>query len=351
MTNWVCTWFYTQSQDEGGEYAQVRGDSSTERFRDVYRRCVGVFFLSARKANPDANLVLYVNTPWASHRSKVAADVGSLLSRLNVKVEVIQYKHHPPQSFAKSWKNQFFVLDVLAHLASQVGRNDAWLVLDSDIVWSTLSTHDLWRTLHSSGTSTYKVGYETSKDINGISMESLGELGTNLGFDLQGRLDYSGGEFVGGNGASIDALCERSHTIWSALMAKHVRDQNLQFEEAHLLSLTYSSLGVDLGGMDAFIRRLWTQPFKYQNVDPEDSLLALWHVPAEKKYGIRRLYRSAIRNPVRVLEMDAAPWISQCRKELGIPKNPLLKVARDVTRAIGGKFSDTVTKSAPTGRR
>lgn len=337
MTNWVSTWFYTQSKTEGGSYAQVRGDSSTEEFRDVYRRCVGVFFLSARKANPDAELVLYLNTPWDERGSKVASEVWRLLQRLRVTVEVIQYEHQPPESFAKSWRNQFFVIDVLADLRSKVGRTDAWVVLDSDIVWSTQSTHSMWEALQEQGTSTYTVGYVPSKQVNGMSMESLGSLGASASLAPSARLEYSGGEFIGGNGSSIRDLVVMSQSVWSALMDQHDVDHSIQFEEAHLLSLAYAVLGVDPGGMNSFVRRLWTQPFKYQNVAADDAKLTLWHVPAEKKYGIRRMYRAAIRDHRGVLAMQTSQWILQCRRQLGIPKNSLLKVARDTARAIGSR--------------
>ncbi|MEO5316553.1 hypothetical protein PV772_20975 [Pseudarthrobacter sp. CC12] len=334
MTNWVSTWFYTQSKREGGRYAQVRGDSSTEKFRDVYRRCVGVFFLSARKANPDAELVLYLNTPWDRHSSKVGAEVWLLLQQLNVNVEVIDYGHRPPDSFAQSWQNQFFVLDVLSDLEKKVRRSDAWVVLDSDIVWSTQSTSSMWNTLQERGTSTYTVGYAPSKQVNGMSLESLTSLAESAGLVLQDRLDYSGGEFVGGNGSSITDLVTRSHAIWSVLMEQHEADNSIQFEEAHLLSVAYAVLGVSPGGMNSYVRRLWTQPFKYQNVTTEDVELTLWHVPAEKKYGIRRLYRLAPKTHQPILEMDYSHWIIQCRKQLGIPRNSLFKVARDTARAI-----------------
>lgn len=333
MTNWVSTWFYTQSKAEGGEYAQVRGDSSTEKFRDVYRRCLGVFFLSARKANPDAELVLYINREWNEGSSKVASEVWRLLQLLGVTVELIQYKHQPSDTFSKSWKNQFFVIDVLADLSTKVSRDDAWVVLDSDIVWSSQSTDSLWQTLQTGGTSTYTVGYGESQQVNGLSIESLGALGERIGLKLGARLEYSGGEFIGGNGTSIKDLSKQSHSVWTALMAQHESSPEIQFEEAHLLSLTYSTLGVDPGGMNSFVRRLWTQPFKYQNVSADDIELALWHVPAEKKYGIRRLYRTAIRNHDRFLTMPPANWVSESSANLGIPYNRPLKVVRDLAHA------------------
>lgn len=346
MTHWISTWFYTQSKQEGGDYAQVRGDSSTEAFRDVYRRCLGVFFLSARKANPDAQLVLYLNKPWDVSSSKVALEVWQLLEYLKVSIEVIQYKHHPPASFSQSWRNQFFVLDVLAHLAAKIREHDCWMILDSDIVWSTRGTERLWSELSTRGTSTYVVGYPRSKPVNGISVEGLRALAEKAFLDLAAPLEYSGGEFLGGNGASINDLRNKSESVWTALMAAHQTNHEIQFEEAHLLSLSYALLGVAPGGVDPYIRRLWTQPFKYQNVESKDAALALWHVPAEKKYGIRRLYVNVVQNYEGALLLEPERWVRKCQGQLGIPSNSISKVARDAGRAITARTAARVRRAA-----
>lgn len=345
MDKWITTWFYTQSHSEGGAYAQVSGDSSTEEFRDVYRRCLAVFFQSARRANPEARLTLYLNEPWDSSASDVALRVGEILRSLAVHTKVITYEHRPPSTFSKSWRNQFFVLDVLEDLAGSVEPADVWLVLDSDIVWSGISTEEMWNTLASEGLSTYEVGYAPEKLVNGLSVQSLGELGRVLELEKSTALNYSGGEFIGGRGDMLPELSKEAHNTWSSLMAFHANDNKIQFEEAHLLSLAYSTLGIVPGGMNPFTRRLWTQPFKVKNVKPSDRTLTLWHVPAEKKYGIRRMYRRlTTSDPTAYISMSDIDWESFCQRELGIPKNSIVKVARDVTTAVRARLLAKVLK-------
>jgi hypothetical protein len=38
------------------------------------------------------------------------------------------------------------------------------------------------------------------------------------------------------------------------------------------------------------MKRIWTNPLFYRNVEESDVDLALWHLPAEKTFGLFRLY-------------------------------------------------------------
>lgn len=345
MGHLITTWFYVQSKDEGGAYAQLSGDPSTEKFRDVYRRCLAVFFQSARMANPDADLILYLNEPWNPAASRVASKVANVMQDLNVEIRIIKYGHCPPATFVKSWRNQFFVLDVLDDLAGLMKPSDTGLVLDSDIIWSGRSTEEMWNTLRREGISTYKLGYSSSNVVNGLSMDTLAELGRSSGIIQNAELAYSGGEFVGGNGMRLRELSDSAHHAWQALMGHHTDDPTVQFEEAHLLSVAYSTLGVDPGGMNNFVRRLWTQPFKFRNVGPEDISLALWHVPAEKKYGIRRLYKAMFsKSNNKYSYINQEKWNKVCLRQIGIPRNTLVKTSQDLVYAVCFRIWDKLSQ-------
>ena len=45
-----------------------------------------------------------------------------------------------------------------------------------------------------------------------------------------------------------------------------------------------------------YIKRIWTVLFRKHTAAPEDYALTLWHVPAEKRYGIPWLFE-AVRDP------------------------------------------------------
>lgn len=335
MTNIVSTWFYVQGSQEGGQFAQIREDSASEKFRDIYRRCIGVFFASARRANPDAHLILFLNRPWADSCTRATIEVGLLLDQLEVERKVISYDHEPPRSFTDSWRNQFFVLDVLHQLQSNLSATDNAVILDSDVIWTSRNkAEEFWASVRHEGLTTYEVGYAPSTSVNGLSINDLRELICELGSSSTARLTYCGGEIVGGTGELIKVLSSESSRIWSYLMSRHRLDPSVAFEEAHVLSMAYASMGHEPGSADDHIRRLWTQPLKPRNVRAQDLDLSLWHVPAEKKYGFARLYQDLLRHGADhfLAESDEA-FKKRVSSRLGIPRNSVSKIVLDVADA------------------
>jgi hypothetical protein len=347
VTNIISTWFYTQGQDEGGRFAQIREDSATERFRDIYRRCIGVFFASARRANPDGRLVLYLNKPWEGTESSTSRSVGDLLTQLGVEKRVIAYDHAPPASFTDAWRNQFFVIDVLMDLQQRLSPNDLAVILDSDILWTSASKATLlWSTIRKEGLACYEVGYDVDHRVNGLSINDLRHLTTRLGITPMGRLSYCGGEFIAGTHTEIRRLSSETSQIWSQLMDLHRADSSLAFEEAHILSMAYSLMGHQPGTADAFIRRLWTQPMKPRNVTPQDLRLSLWHVPAEKKYGLARLYKQLQRRKMPdFLSLSDVEFTHRMGDQVGIPRNSIQKTIIDVGTATLMRISNQLRGS------
>lgn len=330
---WVIAWFYEQSAGEGGRYAQVRGDSSSESFRDVYRRCLAVFFATARRANPTAKLALYLNHPWRPEASREAGEIANLFANLGVEVRIIEYTSTPPSNWTPAWRNQFFILDVLSDLSRKLQPQDVAVILDSDISWSGSSlTHEMWNSLEVEGFLSYVVGYPTEMSVNGFSGVEMAAFVENLTGHHVATVPYSGGEFVGVRGDICAQVVEVALPMWSQVLERFRTLGEPTIDEAHLLSMTYARLGLRTGGADRFVKRMWTQPFKYRNVTSEDLALPLWHVPAEKKYGLRRMYRSLD----RLLQSDN--FLLHTSRMLGVPTNPTQKVIRDVATALVGRL-------------
>lgn len=348
MTRWVSTWFYEQSRDEGGSYAQVRGDSSSQAFRDIYRRCIATFFASARRVDPTVELILHLNRAWDPSASATAAETARLLDRLGVRRVVLDYTYAPPPSWPDAWRNQFFVLDVLADLARSVAPADQVLVLDSDIVWTDAGrVDDLWDTVARQGSLTYPIGYGPDHPVNGCSRRELTGLARELGIDVGGGvLDYSGGEFVALRGDTCARVVESATRRWPQVQRARDEGRVERIEEAHLLSLCYADLGLPTGGGERFVKRLWTQPLRHQNVRPGDQDLPLWHLPAEKRYGLRRLYGDLGADGFAALSDQA--YTALLRRRLGVPANTRTKVAQDLTTAARRRVGELLSRA---GRR
>lgn len=335
LSDVVSTWFFTQNRTQGGTFAQVREDSASEFFRDIYRRCIGVFFVTARRANPDARLVLYLNQEWDGSASTVSGEVERLLDYLGVETKVLEYTHEPPMTFTKAWRNQFFVLDVLNDLALSLNDRESAAILDSDIVWTTRQkAAEFWAAVRDSSVITYEVGYQRHHLINGQSISDLESLMEVVKVNATSRVTYCGGEIVAGTREGLSNLADHAHTIWQQLMRIHTTHEEMAFEEAHVLSIAYAAMGCAPGTCNTHIRRLWTQPLKPRNTQASDLILAMWHLPAEKKYGIERLYRDILhRGPAGFMALSDTSFIEHASRRVGLPRNSVVKVVQDVSRA------------------
>ena len=57
-----------------------------------------------------------------------------------------------------------------------------------------------------------------------------------------------------------------------------------------MFSLLAERLGLRNDTGNRYVKRMWTTS-QYCNVAPGDEALSVWHLPAEKKSGLHRLYR------------------------------------------------------------
>lgn len=335
----VTTWFHTE--DSGtGIYAQVRGASNDERFRDTYRRCLATFFLAARRANPDATLILYTNVPFDRTASPVANQVATILERLSVEQVILPYHHEPPRSFTANWRNQFYVLDVLQDLLSRTMPDDFFTVLDSDVVWTTTGAAARFWTYIEDQLGALPLGYDHDTAENGLSARGLAE---RLG--ATSPTEYFGGEIVAGPAKCLPTLVGSANDAYESLMAQHSADESVAFEEAHVLSAAYQKGGYVRLDPRVHIKRMWTQALRYRNVSEGDQEVALWHVPAEKEFGLRRLFGDLTRRgDDAMLALPEARWHHLIQSRLGVPKNDARKWLADVAYAA-------VRRTRPQARR
>lgn len=334
----IVSWFYSENEKEFGFYPQVGGRSTDQEFKDFYLRCVCLFFASARKSHPEAQLILFSNIDLATMNSNVALATFSLLGKLDVSVQTISYDYAPPASFSRSWRNQFFLFDILNYLEQTKVPSELFVILDSDVVWNRHAGDDgLWNDLAAFGHLTYTLKMGPDVVLNGLSqtqMEAL--LKAPISPEASQNVPYCGGEFVAVASESLSALNAKIREVYVSLLGIHEKDPLFSFEEAHVLSMAYASLGWETGGANGYIKRIWTQPLMHRNAAADDLNLLLLHVPAEKKYGFRRLYNRFFKggNPSKYLSLSALNHRKLISSYLGIPANSPKKWLFDVTYAF-----------------
>lgn len=328
-TEVIASWFYSHKKADSAGYAQVRGDVSSERFKDVYRRCLAVYFASARSAYPEAELALVTNN-LSEAATQVDAWLRRLLREAHVRVLEVPYTHAPPANWPAMWNNQFFVYDALQALCDFYPKPATLVLGDSDMVWLSNDNPLRWYDIRGNELALYPMSYGPDQVVNGSSINQLQVVAND--HKLVGTVNaYYGGEYIAGTHTAVSVLLNRVKGIWSEVQAEARLDSPIR-EEAHLLSVAALDPALTIVDHSSIVKRIWTQVGKHQNASPGDDKLALWHLPAEKRYGLRRVANQIMREPD--LAFDVNMWRAEALgAALGVPSNSRVKAARDVAWA------------------
>ena len=331
---YITTWLYLEGNKEGGIYPQVHGSSSSDTFQDIYKRCLITFFLSARSVEPEAILILFCNVDLRGSSREIDIRLLRRLDQVGVEIVLVGYTFLPPKE-QLNWRNQFYVLDVLVYLSSRILFNDLVLIMDSDIIWTgSESTGELWKQLAVEGSLTMLPIQVLEESINGLTLQELNKLSRLLGFESESQIQYAGGEFIALRGDILREVLLESKSLWHKYQEALKNSNVTHMEEAHFLSLVYRRLGIRFGSGDLFIRRIWTQVFHYSNRLTSDIHLVCWHLPAEKRFGLRRVADRFLENPDLVWpKRGSLEWL-EIRNGVGIPVTSFGKGFRDILKSI-----------------
>ncbi len=333
----LATWIVNDTKVEQSWFPQagkIQSDNPQVHF--MYWRCVADFFACASRTCGDScRLVLFTNRPIA------APDIKNFLVSLGVEVIVVPLAHLPPVGYHGSWRNQFYILDLIQYLA-KTAENESYVILDSDCVINK-SLDPLYQELTQKGALLYSMSYSEEHSINGLTRVEMKALYEEIsGEPLTEIPRYCGGEFFAATSEAIRAMAELSEAIWRECMDRFELGKAKFNEEAHFLSYLYFRLGFEHDTANRFIKRLWTQ-FSYRNVEPQDYELAIWHVPAEKRYGFKRLYRVIRKRDSWFWKMPAVDrWRARIGVMLGIPAFGTHKKLQD----LGNRVLAKVLKSS-----
>lgn len=329
----IATWLYLENFDEKGLYPQVPGNSASRHFQEIYKKCLVTFFTSARFANPDSQLLLFTNTDIFARKLLIDKKIEALLHRLQVQIYKLEYTYRPPEN-QKYWRNQFFVFNILEYLAHNLQKEQLCLVLDGDIVWSgNNSTQYLWNCLDENGYLTMTPISNKQESINGINLGELRELSNNLQMG-NGEIEYAGGEFIALRGDKLGEVFSNFRVAWNNLQILQSNMGAPIIEEAHLLSIIYAKMGFIFGNGNSFVRRIWTQVLHHENRMREDLSLVLWHLPAEKRFGIRRLANKILRDGEDSWPNLNSRESSRIIALLGVNGNGFVKTVKDLARSF-----------------
>ena len=297
----IATWLYAESESEQSHYPRVTGEgaSSTEAFQAVYWRCIVASLATSRRMNAGAQHVFYTNL--GALPTVDGHDIGALFAAWGVRVVRLDYTFQPPEGYYGAWRSQFYVFDILRHLAGTLADGDVAVLLDSDVVWAHPAER-LVAATRRAGALTYDVGLEPDLPEHGLTLREMGTLYAEvlgaLGIDRpppEAPPPYTGGEIVAATGATLRRIDALADPLWAEMLRRHAAGLPRFYEESHALSFLYYALDILDGTANPFVRRIWTTLPEGSDARPTDLGLTLWHVPAEKRTGFRHLFDEVMR--------------------------------------------------------
>lgn len=293
--NVIVTWMYSSPKGEDILHNQVGRHSSSAEYQNYYWRCVFLLFESSARLNRDTRHLLFVNKRPPAEIDGI--DTAVLLRQYRIEVVEFGRMTLSPKDYHGAWNTQFLVLDVLDWLAAHTTPDDAVFVLDSDIVFVKPIDAALQARLRERRALLYTLDLPEDYVNNGLTPAQLLAIARELAPDFPAqRFAYSGGEIICLQGSELARVAALAREAYEACLARHARGQPKFNEEAHLLSYVYQRLGYADHSANDLIKRIWTDRSTFCNVDGSEAGLVMWHLPAEKKSGYVKRFRSLRRS-------------------------------------------------------
>jgi hypothetical protein len=337
----VASWIVLDDAESATAFPSAGRNSASADFQRIYWRCIAVYFLTARIHNPAVRLMLYANVdPDAAAPPEIAAALHALGVGFRRVVPTLRL----PRGSVSAFGNQFYVLDVIRDFATHED-GDALVLTDSDCVWrgsvagieAALRDHDcLLYTLRPAD----QKGYEVGRLMNGMSRARMTEIAqAAFAFPADRQVQYHGGEFFAATRGFCRDIQPRVATLWRRAVAEAALPDSIK-EEAHFLSIIAEGMGVSPETANVFIRRIWTN-FEDLNPVPADSELTVWHLPAEKRFGFRRLWRYLQTSERNWQSFTPAEINRLTARYMGVPRRGAVKLVRDVAEKLRERVART----------
>ncbi len=290
----ISTWIYLDAPDERSVYPQVGKQSHLPAFQMVYWKCVAVFFEYSVRHNPTAKHILFSNQTQEQLPVEDGFDWSKYLKQLGVELVSLPLTWQTPPGYFGSWRNQFYIFDILQFFEKQVyDDHTPLLVFDSDCIVNR-PLNGLFDAVKKYGLLTLPIGHSIDDNINGVTRKNMRELYSELNNADPGvEPTYYGGEVFAATQPIVRRINAMMPGIWDTMLQRHLEGKTKFNEEAHYLSYCYDQIG-KFGSIEPFIRRVWTST-RYNDVKTTDIELPIWHLPSEKTGGIAILFRWMIK--------------------------------------------------------
>lgn len=317
--NYVCTWFCADEKGEESIFPQTGQKSSSQSHQNIYWKCILVFFITSKRFNKTEKHLLFTNVSTVPVIDGL--DVREMLNELDVTIIHTSFKYKTPKGYYGRFQNQFYEFSILEYIAENDNNlENQYMVLDSDCIFLKPAA-PLFNEAKPQGFISFTDPVAPDYVINGLSRLDMKALYEELlGEQLSEAPQYHLGEFLLCSTKNIKKIYSDFKELWPKLIERFEANKTRFNEEAHTLSFLYFKNGLQESKSDKYMRRIWTNPLFYRDVRPSDKDLVIWHLPAEKTFGIDRLYQHFLTQSDNYgFEIPAAKYQELVENTLGIP--------------------------------
>lgn len=318
--NYLATWICIDSLADASWFPAAKGDSSDLKIQANYWRCLAVCLFSARLYNPDVKLLLFSNQDVIPMIDDIS--IKQLLDGLNVQFITTAFEYRTPIGYYSHWRNQFYEFSIFNYIvnSSIFNDTDTFVLVDSDcVVTSDLS--NMFSDLQTFDCINYQLDYAPNYKINGNSRQDMQAIfGKLLNSEIGELPNYYAGEFFGGKISALKSIVLEFKEIWPLLLDLHQSEKPHLHEEAHVLSYIYFKLGFGNDVAGRYIKRLWTDPSSLRNVDNGDEKKAVWHLPAQKRSGFKKMFTWLVKHEFDHNRISKEQFLDFAKRYFEVPK-------------------------------
>jgi hypothetical protein len=326
----LATGLVIDAPEEGTTFPSAGGNSSDPRVQAVYWRCVVTLFATARLADPAQRLALFCN---AEPPVVDGTDLGRVLARYGVELRRVPLTIRIDPTRNPAWGNVLYFADIMSSLADEADELAVALV-DSDVL-VTAPLGPLFARIGEADFTGYAVDTAPEEQINGMTLQSMTQAARSLSRSPLERVTHFGGELFG---TTVGAW-KRHEALFRTILdqaAAGIGPAAAVRTEEHVFSIAFAQPGVTATKTNDLIKRIWTSP-NHNTARPGDERLPLWHLPAEKRYGLADLY-DWLHRQGWPMAMDPEALRAAAMRLCGVPRKSAGKLIRDGVRQVAAKL-------------
>lgn len=244
---------------------------------DIYLRNSFVSLYTAKQHSPETDVAIVTNIP-------LQGEYRELFETNGIKNHIIPFdKFNVPETF--KWGYAFYKLCALYHMVKEF-EYDTYLELDTDTI-TVSNLMPMWEDVeYSKRILLYNLHRPISHPVGKVINEDYHKV-----YDFPLHIDQLGGEYICGRKKELEEFLELLEEIYTEYSAFNFKLLDPGSGDEAFVSMTAARLkkGV-LGFANPYINRFWTGSFYLVSTNWKYDPVLIWHLPAEKNYGMLKLY-------------------------------------------------------------